>query len=553
MLLDLAVFTRSVSYNELSQENAARVKAQVASSNASITTLARSVENKYDISLSTVQDTRIVILNEETGNNVVITPTENAPAQFQLQPFFIEELRRAVLGDADRYLLIEAGTDFSVRNATSVSRISEEVFIPRYFYGPKENVKEALPADRQIIHIFKERPRLIPASDDPEHLRLVARLEEEMSYYVYMYKLPDGTLIIFDEHFVNPNAGKNEIRTNTNSGISTNLQFSLSDNFNSFTNLQWMRDLIRGTTRHAYGLWSERLAGTVPVSIRVRLVPGSGLGSAYFQPHYRPAGSETWYSTALGRQMAGYDFAPGVDDILINMNSTLSQGRTWNFSMSVPGDEQHDWLSVMLHEITHGLGFASLIHWDDNNPQDNGRFFYTTSNEKEEFTNYPGAFDRQLYRGSTGLNYYFPDLTQSQRADAVVSNDLFAGRPGSHLLAANDGNRVRMYAPFYWDRGSSVSHWHPSGETPTLMRPRPILGRRNAVIDVREIAIMYDMGWETICSFLFTNQTVTTNRTVTTCDSSLELEIGDVNVVLSTILCKHKNYLYSFNPFLKTD
>ena len=69
----------------------------------------------YSFSLSQAQNTRIVILNEKTGRSVVITP-EGTPAQFELSPFFIEELRQGTLGDTDRFLIVETDADFSVRS-----------------------------------------------------------------------------------------------------------------------------------------------------------------------------------------------------------------------------------------------------------------------------------------------------------------------------------------------------------------------------------------------------------------------------------------------------
>ena len=129
-------------------------------------------KEEYLFSFQSVQNTKIVILNKETGNNVVITPAEGASTQFELSPFFIEELRQAVLEDAVRYLVIEADRDLSIRNIASIPVVdlstrnttNEQVFIPRYFYGTKEDVREALPKDRQITHIFKEKPMLIRAN-----------------------------------------------------------------------------------------------------------------------------------------------------------------------------------------------------------------------------------------------------------------------------------------------------------------------------------------------------------------------------------------------------
>jgi len=356
----------------------------------------------------------------------------------------LKELRQATLGNAERFLVIETGTDFSVRNATSVSLARREVFISRYFYGPKEDVREAQPKDRRIVHIFKEKPRLIPAfPNDPENLRLIVELEEEMSYYVYMYQLPDGFLIIYDEHFnpINSNVVKNGDSFSSSVSTSsysccTKLQFNLSGN---------LTGQAHTTTTHALNLWSEQLAGTVPVTISVMFLtmsPGV-LGGSYRQPHYWDPITQTWYSSALGKQLEG-GITHNLNDIRLEMNSSFS----WNYSItSPPSTSQYDWLTVMLHEITHGLGFSSLLG-------SNGAYVYTTATGGTLNTNFPSSYDRQLFQGLTGAN--LPALNQSDRAALVVSNNLFSGRTGSYLLAANGGTRVKMYAPSNWAGGSSV-------------------------------------------------------------------------------------------------
>jgi len=507
----------SVNYGGLSQNNENSIRTEVARVDTSglMMPMTRNRDNKevYSFSLSSVQNTKIVILNEETGNSVVITPVEGALTQFELSPFFIEELRQAALGEADRYLVIETGNDFSVRNAAFVSSKAQKVFIPRYFYGNKEKMKEALPKDRQIIDIFKEKPRLIPAyPNNPENLRYIAQLEEEMSYYVYMYKLPDGTLCIYDEHF-NPSVEENGVntrtRTSTSTRAGTNLQFNLSGTLNATQ---------RTATDYALGLWSEQLAGSVPVDINVSVInlgSSSILGQSWTMQCFLDPKTNTWYPSTLWNQLVGYD-ATNLRDIKIEMNSNFSF--YWGLDGNTSG---YDYVTIMLHEVTHGLGFASLLYWDGTT-QNNGRFAYTTSSGSGAITDYPGIFDRQLYQGSTG-NTCLTDLTQSQRATLVTSDNLYAGRPSSNLLVANGGNRVKMYAPSSWQYGSSVSHWDQSvSNFPTFMKyayTSPL-----HTFNTRKIAILRDMGWEVSCPSVinYANQTVTTNTTVTSC--------GDINV-----------------------
>ncbi len=496
----------SLNYDGLSQDHVTLIRTEIA--NIPVTTIPVTKNNEdkevYFFPLSSVQNTKIIILNEETGNNIVIIPEEGASTQFELSPFFIEELRQAALGNADRYLLIEMDTDFSVRNAASVSRLAKDVFIPTYFYGKKENVKEALPKDRRIVNIFKAKPRYIPAfPDDPENLRYVDQLEEKMSYYVYMYKLPDGTLCIYDEHF-NPIAGENEegnIHKNS-SNCCTNLQFVLSGTLNATQ---------RKATEYALGLWSSQLVGTIPVDINVAFVyinDPNVIGRSYTQPNffdngtYFPQYPNTWYSSAQWNQIVDYD-ATNQRDIRLEMNTQFS----FYFGLDA-NTTRTDYVTIALHEVTHGLGFVSLC-------RSNGAYLYGS---------YPGIFDRQLYQGATG-NTCITDLTQSQRAALFVSGNLYAGRPGSRLLAANGGNRVKMFAPNPWKEGSSVSHWNNNPGFTNFMQyayQYPL-----HVFNSRKIAIMRDMGWQIDCPpadvvTYFTNRTVTSNTTVTS--------LGDINV-----------------------
>ena len=67
-----------INQNDLSQQKVTQVKRQVANKNISEVSLMRNKENKeiYSVSLSSVQNTKIIILNEQTGKNVVITPVK---------------------------------------------------------------------------------------------------------------------------------------------------------------------------------------------------------------------------------------------------------------------------------------------------------------------------------------------------------------------------------------------------------------------------------------------------------------------------------------------
>jgi len=480
----------SVSYNHLSSEKILLVRQQIVDADISSLSMIRNTDNRdvFPVSLSSVQNTQIIILNEETGSHVVINPAEEMQSvaslqrtEFQLAPFFIKELKQGALGNANRYLVMETSSDFSVKSVSSVSTSDAEVYIPRYFYGGKENVKEALPRDRQILHIFKQNPQLIIANpEDPELQRFAAQWEEERSYYIYMYQLPDGTLCTYDEHF-NPDNSNNVIN------VGGELPFALTAINMDATKI--------AATEYALGIWSATLAGTVAVDISVEfknLGGGNVIGQSFRMQNFNNNNNQapnspanTWYPSSLWNQLIGYDVTSGRDiKIEMNTNFNFYFGTTGN-----PSYYQLDWITVMLHEVTHGLGFYPLCGQD-------GRFFAVTSPSGNNgiYTNDPGIFDLQLFQGTNGS--CITELTQSQRQALFVSNNLYAGAPGSNLLAANNNVRVKMYAPSSWQGGSSTSHWDNSVIFTTFMKYALNQGWKLHTIGPRKLGILMDMGWE---------------------------------------------------------
>ena len=463
----------SVKQNSLSKEIVTQLNTNAKLLEADALSLTKNNENKdvYPIALSSAEDTKIIIMSEVTGTHVEIIPL--GTNEFQLTPFFIEELKRGVLGDAEKFLVIETASGNSIKKIHTVSASNGDVYIPRYFYGERDNVREALPVDRRILGIFKAKPRLISAfPDNPDVQRYIAQLEEEQSYYVYMFKLPDGTLCTYDEHF------KSDRNANMSSAEGP-LQFNL---------VGQMTATERAATEFALQLWSNKLAGKVPIDIQVDLKPKDPtvLGSSYYQPQFGSNQTQTYYSSSLWNQLVGYD-ATTSRDIRIEMNSIFS----WYYGTDGnPPYNKYDYISTILHEVNHGLGFADniddktgkflILHWED---------------EKWYYVSWPGAFDRQLFQGTSGTN--IPDLTEAQRKAVVISNNLYAGRPGSKLLAANGGTRVKMYAPYIYNSGSSVSHWDESVTFKTFMKYSNVPGTSGVchTINAYEIGMLVDMGW----------------------------------------------------------
>ncbi|HEX9658206.1 MAG TPA: hypothetical protein VGB89_14980, partial [Bacteroidota bacterium] len=112
----------------------------------------------------------------------------------------------------------------------------------------------------------------------------------------------------------------------------------------------------------AVDIWSQLVVSSVPIRVKANWVPlGPGvLGSAGANGLVRDfAGAPqpgTWYPMGLAEKLAGGAINhPDSADINANFSSAFSN---WYFGTDGnPGSGQFDFVSVVLHELGHGLGF----------------------------------------------------------------------------------------------------------------------------------------------------------------------------------------------------
>jgi len=133
------------------------------------------------------------------------------------------------------------------------------------------------------------------------------------------------------------------------------------------------------------------------------------------------------------------------------------------------GGSSPDFITVGTHEITHGLGFISLVEIDPASGSDAGT----------KFLGMDDAFSAQLAWLQNGTLRPFGGLSDAERMQAAATGvnlkwtDASATSATSNprrLLAAPD-NFVQVYAPNPIELGSSVSHINQNGYLGELMRP----------------------------------------------------------------------------------
>ncbi len=226
----------------------------------------------------------------------------------------------------------------------------------------------------------------------------------------------------------------------------------------------------------AVGIWADLFPSNVPVTIDATWSNlGAGvLGSArpgnYHNGFTNAPDKDLYYPSALANAIAGKDLDPSSAEIV----ARFSSGTVWYFGTDGrPSFGRYDLVTVVLHELCHGLGFLSSDTYDP----------YSGIGTLDRPTAYD-AFARTID------DKRLSDLpTPSVELGRALTSTLYWG--GALGIAANNGTKPKIYSPTRYDDGSSVSHLDestfPSGDKNSLMSPQ--LDAGEVIHDIGPIAV----------------------------------------------------------------
>ena len=251
---------------------------------------------------------------------------------------------------------------------------------------------------------------------------------------------------------------------------------------------------------YAVSIWETYLDSDVPIRVGANWTPLGEftLGSAGPSQIVQIDQGEplTWYSIAHGSAVSGIDFVAQsqgtgseVDyDVIVNMNSNWD---SWYFGTDGQTPEGLiDFVTVVLHEIGHGIGFTGSMRVPLGARAEWGYGALSFPIIYDRFVidgNGVSVLDREVYANPSNLLY--------DAVTGLVGGIYFAGIT---TIAANDGSPAPLYAPSDWNGGSSYSHLDLATYTNTenaLMRPQ--IDRAFAVHTPGPVtcSIFGDMGW----------------------------------------------------------
>lgn len=246
----------------------------------------------------------------------------------------------------------------------------------------------------------------------------------------------------------------------------------------------------------AVDIWAFSIESSVDIIINANFedLGGNTLGAAgplgYFTvdtniaPEAMP---NTWYPKALVEKLEGSDtdiFGLQTPDISASFSSTFN----FYFGLDAnPPANQIDFVTVVLHEIGHGLGFTSRRSSDG------------TTGTIVNGTTRNTIYDEYVENGAGASILSFTDPSTDLH-DEFTSGDLFCNSPIA--VGQNAGIKPEFYAPASYAGGSSYAHWdefiYPAGNPNALMTPSAAPGEGNHNIGNITLGFFEDMGWS-IC------------------------------------------------------
>lgn len=246
---------------------------------------------------------------------------------------------------------------------------------------------------------------------------------------------------------------------------------------------------------YALNIWAGLIESSVPIHIEANWRPMSvnilaNCSSGNYLNNFEKAPvKDIYYPIAIAEKITGQQITGSSQpDIITTFNNSVN----WYFGTD--GETpllRYDFVTVVLHELAHGLGF-------------NG-FFYINNNI--------GGYGYWDYGDATSFDYLVEDKFGNRLTDitaynvpseklkiSLTSGFLYANSP----VAMADGNnsKPRLYAPTVWDSGSSVYHFnrstYPAGNENSLMTPSFGTGKAVHNPGPLTMGVLADLGWKNL-------------------------------------------------------
>lgn len=244
--------------------------------------------------------------------------------------------------------------------------------------------------------------------------------------------------------------------------------------------------------QYAVDIWKNLVYSPLPIRIQANWkslekgVLGSCGPAGFYKNFDATQKWDTYYPIALVEKMTGQEVnSPDQFELIADFNKDFA-----NWYLGIDGktpSRQYDFVSVVLHELTHGLGFTGIVYSEEGK----GGYGYGSDN-------LPAIFDRHIVNRNGD---YLVNKTLFPNPSVALNQGYTSGWLNFYTRLTQ--NRLpRLYAPVTWDEGSSIYHLddatYPAGTANSLMTPFTGMGEAIHDPGPDALAIMYEMGWKSI-------------------------------------------------------
>lgn len=318
----------------------------------------------------------------------------------------------------------------------------------------------------------------------------------------------------YDDHF-RYRPAPNLFKANAASGGAT---FEINFQNNCGGNV-WP-DEAKEAFEHAAQIWGTHLSSTVPISINAtwRSLGENTLGSAGPTTLFTLSGAgvfpNTFYTIAQTNALIGRDVKEDPDvNVTHDINVNISCDRqNWYFGTDAntpPGE--FDLVTVLLHELGHGIGFIGTVMGNNNNQT--AVWGVTANNERiplvyDQFAldgNFEKLIDPDIYDNPSS------ELYQAATGRVGPANNRGVFFNGLDAEFSVDNVRVPLWAPNPFQAGSSYSHldqnfFNTNGPYGSSALMRPAIPTALAIHSPGPVfcGMLNDMAWPLgpSCEFL---------------------------------------------------
>lgn len=192
----------------------------------------------------------------------------------------------------------------------------------------------------------------------------------------------------------------------------------------------------------------------------------------------------TLYPVALAEKIAGVSLNSDLGgDVVITVNNTVN----WYLGTDgkIPaGSGKYDLVTVILHEMCHGLGFFDSMDAD-------------VSTGWYGFNSFPTVYDSFIENLEEKV---LTDTLSFKNNSADLLKELTGGRlffRGPVFKKMTGEARARIYAPSTWDDGSSISHLDEAATLEPNNLMTPYINKEEAIHNpgTYTTSILGDLGW----------------------------------------------------------